>query len=224
MKGVYVSKIDKTKPLPDHTRINYYECCAKLILEEVFPERYSELKLDDAPDIQGCDVGIEVTIGNNQKKMEALNNWVKANACEDDKKRKKYTERMAQLGVKYTGGVQGWPLETPSFKETKNAVNGKIKKLQNGGYKEFPRYELFVFTDTWYHDTIIRTAKEHFFEESVCDWFKTIYVFSMETDLHIFETDIKEHTVINIETSEQSDRNRRARRMVEDAEDMCENE
>ncbi len=212
-------KIDKDKPLPDHTKLDYDECCAKLILEELFPERYTELTLADKPDLQGDGVGIEVTIANDKKTEEARNNWVKAYNCDNDVQKARYKVRMAQLGVRYTGGVQGWPGFAPIFDLTRKAVESKIEKLKKGGYKPFPRYELFVFTDTWYCDTVIADAKTYLFDENVSRYFKTVYVLSQGADLHIFETEKKEHKNVRIDSSEQSDRNIRARRMVEEGEE-----
>ena len=165
--------IDKNKPLPDHTKLDYDECCAKLILDELFSERYCELVLSDKPDLQGENVGIEVTIANDQSRQEALNNWVKANSCDNEKQREKCVGRMAQLGVKYTGGVQGWPGYTPSFDLTKKAVESKISKLAKGGYSPFPRYELFIFTDTWYCDSVIKEAQEYLFSENISQYYMT---------------------------------------------------
>ena len=214
-------KIEEDKPLPDHTKLDYNECCAKLILEELFPDRYHNLLLADKPDLQGVDVGIEVTIANDRKMQEALNCWIKANNCQDEKLRNHYIERMAQLGVKYTGGVQGWPGFSPSFDLTRDAVESKVRKLKKGNYKPFERYELFVFTDTWYYEDIIETAKEYLFSDSVSEYYKTVYVLSEGADLHVFKTNIKVYYNIKIDVSEQSDRNIRARQMVEDAEENC---
>ena len=212
-------KIDKDKPLPDHTKLDYDECCAKLILEELFPERYTELTLADKPDLQGDGVGIEVTIANNNKMEEARNNWVKANNCDNAVQKARYIERMAQLGVHYTGGVQGWPGFAPTFDLTRKAVESKIGKLKKGGYKSFPRYELFDFTDTWYCDSVIDAAKTFLFDEKVSRYFKTVYVLSQGADLHIFETQESQYKNEKIDTIEQSNRNRRARRMVEEGEE-----
>lgn len=214
-------KIDKTKPLPDHTKLDYDECCAKLILEEMFPDRYHNLLLSDKPDLQGNNVGIEVTIANDQRMQEALNNWVKAYNCSDEKKKGKYIDKMARWGVKYTGGVQGWPGFSPNFDLTRNAIEIKIDKLNKGNYKAFSRYELFIFTDTWYHESVINDAKRYIFRNEVSDCYKTIYVLSEGTDLHVFETDIGIYENIKIDFAEQSDRNIRARHMVEDAEENC---
>lgn len=212
-------KINKNKPLPNHTKLDYNECCAKLILEELFPNRYHDLLIADKPDLQGSNVGIEVTIANDQKRQEALSNWVKANNCQDANARKNYIDRMAQLGVKYTGGVQGWPGLSPSFELTKKAIETKILKLNSGKYKSFSRYELFIFTDTWYHDTVIEDAKKYIFSNIVRNNYKTIYVLSEGVDMHVFETETGVYRNIQIDSFEQNDRNIRARLMVEEAEE-----
>ncbi|MCR5090390.1 MAG: hypothetical protein K6C08_12880 [Oscillospiraceae bacterium] len=207
--------IDPDKPLPDHTRLDYDECCAKLILEELLPERYAQLELADKPDLQGQDVGIEVTVANDPKMQEALNNWIKANSDTNEEMKALHVARMAQLGVIYTGGVQSLPGGSPTFQWVKTAVERKIEKLKNGHYSHFPRYELFVITGTWFWDGIVQQAEEFFFSGAVKSWYKTIYVLSEGADLHIFETDLQKHVNIQINNAQQTDRNIRARRMVE---------
>ena len=45
-----------------NTEKTYYECLAKLILENVFPNNYHDIKLQDRPDLVNFDgSGIEVT-------------------------------------------------------------------------------------------------------------------------------------------------------------------
>lgn len=214
-------KIEKNKPLPGNTKLDYTECCAKLILDELFPDRYSNLIIDDKPDIQGTNVGIEVTIANDVRMQEAMSNWVKANNCQDEKQRDHCIERMAQLGVEYTGGVQAWPDFGNTFDLTRKAVESKIKKLKKGNYKSFDRYELFIFTDTWYYENIVEDAKKYLFDDRISENYKTVFVLSQETELHIFDTDTRSYQNIRIDSSEQSDRNIRARQMVEEAEENC---
>lgn len=210
-------KIDKDKPLPDHTSLDYDECCVLLILKELFPERYSVLEIADMPDLQGLDVGVEVTIADEKDHLEALNNWVKAYNCEDEKQRERYIERMKQLGVTYTGGVQSWPGKTPSFKSVKEAVDNKISKLKTGNYKCFSSYELFILTDEWMTESILNQAQQYFADNNVYAWFKRIYVLEKGYKLFIFEASNKDQIIID--KSEQSERNIRARRMVEMAEE-----
>ena len=209
-------KIDSKKPLPDHTRLDYDECCALLILKELFPERYYDLKIADKPDLQCEKIGVEVTIASDRKHQEALNNWVKANYCEDKNKKQKYVDRMSQLGVKYTGGMQTWPGQVPSFKEVRTAVNLKVEKLRKGNYSKCEVYELFIFTDTWMHEDIVQEAKEYFDFNNIFDFYRKIYILEKNYLLFCFEKDNIER--IEIDTIEQTDRNIRARQMVELAE------
>ena len=212
-------KIDKNKPLSDHTKLDYDECCAKLILEELFPERYSNLIIADRPDLQGDNVGIEVTIADAPEYREMLANWNKAYNSQNDKQKEHCVQRMDQMGAKYNGGVQVWPGYAPKFDMTKKAVDTKIQKLKKGLYGSFNRNELFIFTDTWYYDGLIETAKQYFFNNYVSDCYKTIYLLSEGLNLHIFETENSIYRQIKIDYLEQCNRNRRARKMIEDAEE-----
>ena len=209
--------IESNKTLPDHTKLDYDECCAFLILKELFPERYNSLKIADKPDLQGDKIGIEVTIASDKKYQEALNNWVKANACEDDNKKQKYIERMSQLGVRYTGGIQAWPGQVPSFKYVRESVKSKVTKLNKGNYAKFEEYELFIFTDTWMHEDIVQEAAEYFETNQIFDFYRKIYILEKGYLLFIFEKSNVD--CIEIDISEQTDRNIRARKMVELAED-----
>ena len=211
-------KIDKNKPLPDHTKFDYDECCALLVLKELFPDRYSTLEIIDKPDLQGVNVGVEVTIADDRNHQEALNNWVKAYHCDDEKKRKHYIERMKQLGVEYTGGIQFWPRNVSSLKYVKESINTKIRKVKSRNYKDFPRYELFIFTDTWIHENILKEMESFLVDSNVFVYFNRIYVFEQGSNLHIFEENNYQKMVIDV--AEQSERNIRARRMVEQAEDQ----
>lgn len=211
-------EIDKNKPLPDHTRLDYYECLAKLVLEELFPDQYHNLDLKDKPDLQGENVGIEVTIANDPKWQELVSNWVKANHCKNKNDYLRHVGRMRQLGVEYTGGVQVWPAQRPTFDFIRQSVEKKIQKLKKGEYKYFTRYELFIFTDTYFFDCITEEAKCYLFNGSVNDYYKTIYILSEENELHIFRVETGKYEIIIIDNTEQTHRNLRARRMVEDGE------
>ena len=88
--GIYIVKvIEEDKPLPEHTKLDYYECYAKIVLEEMFPERFSDLIIIDKPDLQNeqLDIGVEVTSSVNakQKEVEAL--YVKWHAQGDEGKK-----------------------------------------------------------------------------------------------------------------------------------------
>ena len=52
--------IEKDKPLPRHTRLDYDECYAKLVLEKFFPEEYQNLTISDRPDLRDEQHNIEL--------------------------------------------------------------------------------------------------------------------------------------------------------------------
>lgn len=211
-------KIDKNKPLPAHTKLDYDECCALLVLKELFPDRYSTLEILDKPDLQGVNVGVEVTIADDRNHQEALNNWVKACHCDDEKKSKYYIERMKQLGVIYTGGIQAWPGQVPSLKYVKESIHAKIRKLKAGNYKRFLNDELFIFTDTWMHKTLLNEVEKFLADNKVFEFFSRVYILEQGSNLHIFEENYYKKVIIDV--SEQTDRNIRARRIVEQAEEQ----
>lgn len=204
------------KILFEHTKLDYFECCAFLVLTEIFPNKYPKLEILDKPDLQGTEVGVEVTIANNRRFQEAQKNWSKANNCTDEKKKTKYIERMMQLGVVYTGGVQLWNIPPSSIECVKEAVDTKIEKLKKGGYKRFEYYELFIFADLWMYEEKVECLKKYFSENDVYKHYKCIYVLEEGYHLHIFQKD--NYNDIVIDESEQTERNIRARLMVEEKE------
>ena len=151
--------------------------------------------------------------------MEAVVNWVKANNCDDENKKKRAIERMSQLGVEYTGGFQSYPGTKPSFKYSKTAAEAKTKKIKSGGYKPFPSYELFIITDIWQTEEVVAEAEEYFFSDELGMVFCKVYVLEPGGILHIFNSKSKEYKVIQIDRYDQDVRNIRAREMVEEAEE-----
>lgn len=55
-------KMEKDRPLPKHTKFDYNECYAKIVLEKFFPDEYKNLHISDRPDLRTEDgnIGIEV--------------------------------------------------------------------------------------------------------------------------------------------------------------------
>lgn len=151
-----MAKIEKNKPLPDHTKLDYDECYAKILLEKVFAERYCDLQLTDKPDLRDKSntIGIEVTSAVPTSKREAERLWymmpyIDAQSAE----RKK--ERMAQLGITYTGGIQVWQsttyslqdFDTSPFVKVIDVFKTKIEKLNTGQYAQLTQYDLYIKTE-----------------------------------------------------------------------------
>src|SRR5659263_763895 len=131
-----VKVIEKDNPLQDHTKLDYYECYAKIVLEEMFPERFSDLVILDTPDLQNeqLDVGVEVTSSINPKQKEAEALYVKWHNQANEVKKK--TERQIErCGAKLNNGVLQGIAGHDNLNRIYSILNNKIEK--NSTYKSF---------------------------------------------------------------------------------------
>ena len=157
-------KIDRNRPLPAHTKYKYEECLAKIILEHLFPQRYIYLKIEDRPDLQDLthQIGVEVTSAVPPEDREASSLWTSTVYMDDGPQKRRNIDRLAQLGVHYTGGVQVWPsqgyqtdsLENSPYWALIQSFSEKIQKLNRGHYTELNQYDLFVHSELfiWPHE------------------------------------------------------------------------
>lgn len=153
--------IEKDKPLPRHTRLDYDECYAKLVLEKFFPDEYKNLELSDRPDLRdnARNIGVEVTSAYPPHMQEAL--FIGADIpYRSEEEKKKRLNQLGKLGYEYTQ----YGMFSPSFSYTwagntypdiENAlcapiievVKKKLDKLNAGGYDELQQYNLFIQTE-----------------------------------------------------------------------------
>lgn len=157
-------KIDRNQPLPAHTKLKYEECLAKVILEKLFSERYGILEIADKPDLRDTqhDIGIEITSAESAKEREADRLWTTTNFMDESTKKERSIDRLSQLGIEYTGGVQLWSAKSscPSQFDTNpdfyflKAYHDKVSKLNQGQYAQMREYDLFVhyYWFTWKHE------------------------------------------------------------------------
>ena len=153
--------IEKDKPLPRHTRLDYDECYAKLVLEKLFPDEYKNLELSDRPDLRdnARNIGIEVTSAYPPHMQEAL--FIGADIpYRSEEEKKKGLNQLGKLGYEYTQ----YGMFSPSFSYTWagntypdiekalcapiiEVVKKKLDKLNAGGYDELQQYNLFIQTE-----------------------------------------------------------------------------
>lgn len=165
-------KIDPNKPLPDHTKLRYEECYAKVFLEYFYPNEFCNLIIQDKPDLYDCknDIGIEVVEAEEQRKKEAVKLWYTMPYVSEQEKVKN-KERMKQLGEEYTEGIQVWnrsiiydrDVDSQPFDVAYNAVKQKLNKLNFGKYKLCKQYELFIYSELmirkeWHEKMLKRLA------------------------------------------------------------------
>lgn len=211
-------KIDRNKPLLLHTKLNYYECYAKIVLEDLFPSFFSELLLKDKPDLQDIQtqIGVEVTIAKTPKTMEAERMYSTLHNV-DDVTQSRNIERMEQCGATYKGGILFGPNGSDAFTLINCAIDGKIGKLQKGGYDGLSEYHLFIFSSILASETMLKDELEYLKQREIADYFKKIYI-QIPEELIYFNLTKGICDVFNVDTSKQLDWAIKARQMVEDGE------
>ncbi|OFS23018.1 hypothetical protein [Clostridium sp. HMSC19A10] len=151
--------INKDEPLPKHTKVDYYECYAKVVLEELYPEDFMNLEIKDKPDLQTNDGewGIEVTnaIDKDQRNAESLYVDIEYNRVRD---KEGALAKINKLGGKLYGGSLAGKPGTDSFDLILSAFDSKLNLLNGEGYKQFKLNYLFIFSDILADDRMIIDA------------------------------------------------------------------
>lgn len=211
-------KIDRDKPLPPHTKLDYYECYAKIVLEDLFPVFISELLLKDKPDLQDIrsQVGIEVTIAEISETIEAQRLYSTLHAV-DDVTQSRNIERMEQCGATYKSGILFGPNGSDEFILINRAIDSKIEKLQKGEYGKFSEYHLFIFSSILASETMLNDELEYLEQREIADYFKKIYI-QIPGELLYFDLIKSTYEVFSVDTNKQFDWAIKARHMVEDGE------
>lgn len=213
-----MQKIDKDRPLPHHTKFNYYECYAKIVLENLFPSSFGELLLQDKPDLQDIQnqIGIEVTISETSETMEAERLY--SNLCNvDDLTQSRHIKRIEQCRAIYQGGILLDPNGSDDFTLINHTIDSKIKKLQKCGYDKFNEYQLFVFSSILVSEAMLNNELRYLVQREIVDYFKKIYI-QIPGELLYFDLSKTTYKVFSVDTSKQFDWAIRARQMVEDGE------
>lgn len=147
-----MSKIDPNKPLPNHTKIRYEECVAKIFLEWANNQVYQSLIIQDKPDLycKKSKIGIEVTeaVDSVQKEAESLWTWIPYSSKE---KTERLKAQMNNLGYGYQGGIQCWGgkdysnnVDSVPYNDLYSSIEQKLKTLRKSQYYKCEKYELFV--------------------------------------------------------------------------------
>lgn len=147
------------EPLPKHTKLDYYECYAKIVLEELYPEQFVNLRIKDKPDLQSQDnyCGVEVTIAidRNELQSEKLYSDITYNRVRD---KVKALKRIEECGYKVENGILHGKTSTTSFDLIIASFDSKLNKLNGKGYKYFNKNFLFVFSYIYASDEMIKDA------------------------------------------------------------------
>ena len=221
--------IDKNKPLPEHTKLDYDECYAKILLENVFLENI-ELCNSDKPDLicKELSLGIEVTSAIRKEDRELHKLWYMMHYLNEEQQERN-KERMLQLGVSYTGGLQVWgsrtfyhdKIEGTLSEDVYLAFNSKVEKLNKGNYQKLNRYDLFIDSQTFLPDKCPELLLDKFIEyNNKPKKFEFVYL-TTTVDFYKFDLINKKITVISYNDfhCRQRDLANQARLLVEEGEE-----
>lgn len=212
-----MAKIEKDRPLPSHTKFDYYECYAKIILENTFPKQFDNLKVKDKPDLQSKEknIGIEVTIAEKQDSLEAEQLYLQLPYTESPKRRRKI-ERIEQCGAKYEHGIL-LTSGIDNFDLVNEAVKRKIEKLQSAEYASLKEYHLFVFSSIYADNSMLQDEIAYLQNVQIGKYFKKMYV-SVPEELYCFNFEKTTYERFAIDSNVQFQYAIQARQMVEEGE------
>ena len=210
--------IDKRKPLPPHTKRDYWECYAKIVLEELFPKKFCNLLLADKPDLQDSKgyVGIEVTRAENPKQAEVESLYSTLH-YKNEKKKAQAIERIEKLGAKVHDGFMMGIKGTDGFERINNVIITKCETIAKGGYEPFDEYHLFMFSSTYAVDYMLQEELQCLIAEDIGKFYRVIYVL-VPGGMYCFDLTTKEYKVFDIDSNMQHKQATKARQMVEEGE------
>lgn len=204
-------------------KIRREECYAKFLLEIIFPQEFSMLRIADKPDLQSLDAkkGIEVVSAIDQNDMEAQHLFKKINEMTlDEKKEKSDIEKIRKLGGQLFGtDGKGMMITTgdDSFTLIISQFKKKLERLNNAGYQEFPEYCLYVKSEIFADEKMKKDALsemieitknvsrtyERVFSKVFVDLYSEVIVFDLLHDSYIVkEVDIGTRDDICSQTNE----------------------
>ena len=211
--------IDKNKPLPPHTKLDYWECYAKIVLEELLPEKFTNLMLADKPDLQdndGC-LGVEVTRTENPKQVEAESLYSTLH-YKNEKKKVHDIDRIEKLGARVHDGFMMGIKWSDNFGRINNSIKTKCETIAKGDYEPFDEYHLFMFSPIYAVDYMLQEELQYLIAEDIVKFYSVIYVL-VPGGMYCFDLTTNEYTVFDIDSNMQHKQATKARQMVEEGEE-----
>ena len=141
------------------------EFFAKIILEKCFPAEFNNIIIDDKPDLQMGDIGIEATVSilKSELEMDNLSDMYHNILAKDNnsiKEKNKKWKRIQELG----GIIDNYSLTLPMvYVDTGRILNSiKIKeeKLNSCIYKKFKHYYLFIRDIEYIEESKVNEVQE----------------------------------------------------------------
>lgn len=162
------------KPIESHSKKDIDECYAKYLLEELFPNRYQDLAVEDKPDLRDYinDRGIEVTSSMPKGFRESLKFSDRLDYLNPTSHTAKFYKKIIlDSGVRDKNSMLIWPhinysnnrfVKTSYFNNIVSIFVDKVNKLNSGGYSNYSNNDLFIKTIFLYDDVICQELLNNF--------------------------------------------------------------
>lgn len=191
-------------------RTQFDEERARRILLYIYPQKYADAVLADAPDIvcPSAKIGVEVTSGLREDIQQAIARAVSITGkttAELTKNDKTNIEKRRILHFRTAKGLHvagAWATWGSAFSHEK-ILNQKAKNLNKPHYQFFDQNELFIFA--WLIDfdelqeALEYIAGRQWLEASMSHSFNTIYIFDgkMLTEVSVSSMQVNHHPIPN---------------------------
>jgi len=204
-------------PLNSHLGTAYFEYTALIVLVELFPEKYGELIRKDKPDLQDADksLGVEVTraIEGNYGEIEGLTSEA---FYGNEAYKAKATRQIEKLGGSFDEFGMLWPTGHDNFDAIYREFDRKLQKLNSGNYAQICHNELFIHSDIYAIDSMLKQALKLMIEKQrdFSIKFELIYVF-VPGAIYILDLRNESYKTKKLDTTWQSKKACKARERAE---------
>lgn len=209
----------------DQQELRYSECYAKVLLEILFPNVFDDLQIADTPDLRSAknSIGIEVTssIDSDSHRAGSLySKWstlsVSESNPETETQMHQLEEEIKLTGAVLSGGILCGPNGIDSFGPILKAVKSKLKKLRSGNYAELSEYQLFIQSDIFANDVMIKGASKAIRELCAKDTLPTFSVVYVSVPEYVYAFDTLKNEVCSypVDSNLQCEFAERARAMM----------
>ena len=202
-------------PLPKHTELRYWECYAKALLENYFPQTFQGLCVKDKPDLQSSDgaKGIEVTWAKEEKQMKAESHYVDISYGRARNK-EKAIEEIEKCGAQYNAGILVSKGED-SFVLILNSLEKKLETINKGHYHWCSENYLLVLSqicaDTKMKEQALQQMRA--LSQKYDTSFGKIYV-SVPEEIYVFDIEKNACSTIAVSRTKQFEMARQTRELV----------
>ena len=165
----------------------YDEIYARLVLEYFMPDYFNNLIRKDKPDLQGRNIGIEVTTAVPRRNLELDGIYSKLNSGVI-KNEKAALNRIEKNRGRLQNGILSHPVMNDDFENILTSHKNKLEKLNSGNYTIFKQQCLFITDWILASDEMCKQALDDFVKQQLNYKIKfDVIIVCVPSNLYIFD-------------------------------------